>query len=219
VIDGDEGVSVAPSTELLLFDNPSEMLRRAAENVRLLTTRLMDVSPTTAETLVAGFSSNGLVALNAAIADRMRATRRRQPLGLAFHDVRLSVDRTFERQSLSIGEAAFVDSLDFRATGVVFDVQGSGVVHRARPGIFVDTGERGAMTADRLIEMVRNDLPDFGSGDDTENVVVLIRADKSIFSAHQGSGETLDFDLIIPFRTDKRGARDQGTRSGLNVQT
>lgn len=196
------GVLIDRSTSMLLVDDLGGMIARTGANLRLLTIRLLGVRPETADSLIENFTQACLEEIGGAIARYTKAagTDNRAPIGLAFDDVRVQADHNTGRLVLNVGSANFVDTVDFRATGVVFDVRGSEAVHKPRPGVFVDTGTHGAAIANTIIEKVRRDLPEFGSEVDTEGVIVLIRADRSDYSDHTRLDETLDFDLLIPFR-------------------
>ena len=217
---GEEGgVDVAMSAAVLHADNIAEILDRVGQTIRLLTVRLLDVGAADADELVARFTDAGLEALRQAIIRYMEVNRGgKRPFGLTFEDVELRADPEGGRVSMSVGAANFVDRLDFRATGVVFDLSGSTVVQDPRPGIFVDTGEHGAVNAALLTDRVRRDLPDFGTGADTQNVIVLIRAERSDYRDRLRTGKTLDFDLLIPYADFAPAAtRGSSARDNDNV--
>ena len=184
------------------------MIARAGANLRLLTIRLLGVRLGTVDDVIERFTQACLDEVRHAILRYSKASGRnktadgcdRVPIGLAFRDVRVQADHNSGRLALTMGSASFVDEIDFRATGVVFDVRGAEAVHAPRPGIFVDIGAHGAGIATIIIDKVRRDLPTFGAEADSEGVIVLIRADLSDYSDHSRHDESLDFDLLIPFR-------------------
>ena len=197
-----DDVLISRSTAVLLTEDLSSLIRRAVSNVGLLVHGLMQVPDNAAHDVERRFH---IAALSAVRLGRERYLRKTgsansNPLGLAFENISVRYDGLRGTAAIEIGAADFLDRIDMRATGVVFDVRGNGAVYDARPGIFVDTGNHGAAIANRIIETVRRDLPHFGGSEDTEGAIVLIRADNSDFSDHRAPAEWLRFDLILPFR-------------------
>lgn len=196
------GVAIDQVTSMLLADDLGAMIERAGRNLVLLTTRLLGAREQSAAAMVETFTDACLDEVRLAI---VRYTQHsgggsRVPVGLAFNAVVVHANHASGQLTVEMGGADFVDRIDFRAGGVVFDVRGSEAVHQSRPGIFVDIGSHGAGTANVLIETARRDLPNFGAELDTDGVIVLIRADNSDYSGHQRSEESLGVDLVIPFR-------------------
>ncbi|WP_028467062.1 hypothetical protein [Nisaea denitrificans] len=197
-----DDVLISRSTAVLLTEDLSSLIRRAVTNVGLLVHGLMQVPDSASHDVERRFH---IAALSAVRLGRERYLRKAgsansNPRGLAFENISVRYDGLRGTATIEIGAADFLDRIDMRATGVVFDVRGNAAVHDARPGIFVDTGAHGAAIANRIIETVRRDLPLFGGSDDTEGAIVLIRADNSDFSDHRAPAEWLRFDLILPFR-------------------
>ncbi len=197
-----DDVLISRSTAVLLTEDLSSLIRRAVSNVGLLVNGLMQVPDNATHDVERRFH---IAALSAVRLGRERYLRKAgsansNPLGLAFENISVRYDGLRGTAAIEIGAADFLDRIDMRATGVVFDVRGSAAVHDVRPGIFVDTGAHGAAIANTIIETVRRDLPLFGGSDDTEGAIVLIRADNSDLSNHRSPAEWLRFDLILPFR-------------------
>tara|TARA_E500000318_G_scaffold870_1_gene1169 strand:+ start:9359 stop:10273 length:915 start_codon:yes stop_codon:yes gene_type:complete len=197
-----DDVLISRSTAVLLTEDLSSLIRRAVSNVGLLVHGLMQVPDNAAHDVERRFH---IAALSAVRLGRERYLRKAgsansNPRGLVFENISVRYDGLRGTAAIEIGAADFLDRIDMRATGVVFDVRGNGAVHDARPGIFVDTGTHGAAIANRIIETVRRDLPLFGGSEDTEGAIVLIRADNSDFSDQRAPAEWLCFDLILPFR-------------------
>ncbi|MBO6559389.1 MAG: hypothetical protein JJ959_02575 [Nisaea sp.] len=197
-----EDVLISRSTAVLLAEDLTSLIRRAVTNVGLVVHGLMKVPDNAAHDVERRFH---IAALGAVRPARERYVRQggapdRLPNGLAFKNISARYDELRGTAEISIGEAEFLDRIDFSATGVVFDVRGEAAVHEPKPGVFVDTGDHGALIASRIIETVRRDLPLFGGSDDTEGAIVLIRADNSDFSDHRSPAEWLGFDLILPFQ-------------------
>jgi len=197
-----DDVLISRSTAVLLTEDLSSLIRRAVVNVGLLVHGLMQVPGNAAHDVERRFH---IAALSAVRLGRERYLRKAgsansNPLGLAFENISVRYDGLRGTAEIEVGAADFLDRIDMRATGVVFDVRGSAAVYDARPGIFVDTGAHGAAIANVIIETVRRDLPHFGGNEDTEGAIVLIRADNSDFSDHRAPAEWLRFDLILPFR-------------------
>jgi hypothetical protein len=197
-----DDVLISRSTAVLLTEDLSSLIRRAVTNVGLLVHGLMQVPDSASHDVERRFH---IAALSAVRLGRERYLRKAgsansNPRGLAFENISVRYDGLRGTATIEIGAADFLDRIDMRATGVVFDVRGNAAVHDARPGIFVDTGAHGAAIANRIIETVRRDLPLFGGSEDTEGAIVLIRADNSDFSDHRAPAEWLRFDLILPFR-------------------
>jgi hypothetical protein len=205
VRDQDADVAIDKSTSMLLADDLGALIRRASLNVLLLATRLLGVSEERGLELAHGFSETCLDEVRLAILlyVRQRNGGAAPPTGLAFTRMTLGVDHGSGRPTISLGDALFVDKIDLKATGVVFDIRGSGAVHEAKPGVFVDIGEHGAGIANVLIETVRSDVPSFDAGVDTQGVIVVIRADRSDYSGRKRAEETLGFDMLIPFASPK----------------
>ena len=203
--DQDADVSIDRSTSMLLADDLGALIRRANVNIMLLATRLLGVNEQQALELVRGFSETCLDEVRLAILlyIRQRASGSALPTGLVFTRMTMHVDHNSGHPSIELGDAHFVDKIDLRATGVVFDIRGSGAVHEARPGVFVDIGEHGAGIANVLIETVRRDVPSFEAGVNTDGVIVVIRADRSDYSGRKRIEESLGFDMMIPFATPK----------------
>lgn len=197
----DDDVLISRSTAVLLAEDLSSLIRRAVTNVGLIVHGLMDVPDNAAHDAERRFHIAALAAVRPARELYLRKDGGdRRPLGLAFKNISARYHELRGAADIQIGEAEFVDRIDFSATGVVFDVRGEAAVYEPKPGIFVDTGEHGAATANQIIETVRRDLPQFGGSEDTEGAIVLIRADNSDFSDHRAPAEWLGFDLILPFR-------------------
>ncbi|MEO9902290.1 MULTISPECIES: hypothetical protein [Alphaproteobacteria] len=197
-----DDVLISRSTAVLLTEDLSGLIRRAVSNVGLLVHGLMRVPDNAAHDVERRFH---IAALSAVRVGRERYLQKAgsassSPLGLTFENISVRYDGLRGTAAIEIGAADFLDRIDMRATGVVFDVRGSAAVHDVRPGIFVDTGAHGAAIANGIIETVRRDLPHFGGSDDTEGAIVLIRADNSDLSNHRSPAEWLRFDLILPFR-------------------
>ncbi|WP_420403681.1 hypothetical protein [Nisaea sp.] len=197
-----DDVLISRSTAVLLAEDLSSLIRRAVTNVGLVVHGLMQVPDNAAHDVERRFH---IAALSAVRPARERYVRLggapdRLPLGLAFKNISARYDELRGAAEISIGEAEFLDRIDFGATGVVFDVRGEAAVHEPKPGVFVDTGDHGALIASRIIETVRRDLPLFGGSDDTQGATVVIRADNSDFSDHRSPAEWLGFDLILPFQ-------------------
>jgi hypothetical protein len=201
----DADVSIDRSTSMLLADDLGALIRRASVNIHLLATRLLAVSEEQALELADKFSEICLdeVRLAILIYIRQRGAVTSPPRGLAFTRLTMRVDHNSGHPSIDLGDALFVDEIKLHATGVVFDVRGSGAVHEAKPGIYVDIGEHGAGIANVLIETVRRDVPSFESGVNTEGVTIVIRADRSDFSGRTRVEESLGFDMMIPFAAPK----------------
>lgn len=197
----DDDVLISRSTAVLLTEDLSSLIRRAVTNVGLLVTSLMKVPDSAAHDVERRFH---IAALSAVRQARERFLRKpgsanASPRGLEFENISVRYDSLRGTAAIEIGAAEFLERIDMRATGVVFDVRGDAAVHDARPGIFVDTGTHGAAIANNIIETVRRDLPHFGGSNDTEGAIVLIRADNSDFSNHRAPAEWLALDLILPF--------------------
>lgn len=198
---GNDDVLISRSTAVLLTEDLSSLIRRAVTNVGLLVTSLMKVPGNAAHDVERRFH---IAALSAVRQARERFLRKSgsansNPRGLAFENISVRYDSLRGTAAIEIGAAEFLERIDMKATGVVFDVRGDAAVHDARPGIFVDTGTHGAAIANKIIETVRWDLPHFGRSNDTEGAIVLIRADNSDFSNHRAPAEWLALDLILPF--------------------
>ena len=200
-LDQDSDVSIDRSTSMLLADDLGALIRRASINLQLLATRLFQVSEPAALDMARGFAEDCLDEVRLAILlyVRQRGTKLGVPAGLVFSRMKLHVDHNSGQPRIDLGDALFVDEIKLNATGVVFDIRGSGAVHKPASGVFVDIGEHGARIANTLIETVRRDVPSFDAGVNTEGVIVVIRADRSDYSGRKRSEETLGFDMIIPF--------------------
>ena len=203
--DQDQDVSIDRSTAMLLADDLGALIRRASINLHLLATRIFKVSEAQSLEMARGFAENCLDEVRPAI---MLYVRQRNagpgvPAGLVFSRMKLRVDRNSGNPTIDLGDALFVDKIDLKATGVVFDIRGSGAVHKPAPGVFVDIGEHGAAIANTLIETVRRDVPSFDGDVNTEGVIVIIRADHSDYSGRKRNEESLGFDMIIPFAKPK----------------
>lgn len=200
---GSDDVLISDSTMVLLGEDLSSLIRRAVTNVGLVVHTLMRVPGRATQDVERRFHLAALSAVRRARETYMQngGGAHRMPLGLAFKDISARYHEIKGTAEIALGEAEFVDRIDLRAKGVVFDVRGEAVVHKPKPGIFVDTGEHGAVIANTIIETVRRDLPLFGGSQDTEGAIVLIRADNSDFSDHRSPAEWLAFDLILPFRS------------------
>jgi hypothetical protein len=138
------------------------------------------------------------------LADDLGALIRRASINLHLLATRLF--KVSEARSLEMARDFAENCLDevrLKPTGVVFDIRGSGAVHKPAPGVFVDIGEHGAAIANTLIETVRRDVPSFDGGVNTEGVIVVIRADRSDYSGGKRNEESLGFDMIIPFATPR----------------
>jgi hypothetical protein len=203
--DQDADVSIDRSTSMLLADDLGALIRRASVNIQLLATSLLGVGEQQATELARGFSETCLDEVRLAILlyVRQRTGGAALPTGLVFTRMTMHVDHNSGHPSIEVGDALFVDKIDMRATGVVFDIRGSGAVHEARPGVFIDIGQHGAGIANVLIETVRRDVPSFEAGVNTEGVIVVIRADHSDFSGRKRAEESLGFDMLIPFASPK----------------
>lgn len=203
--DQDADVSIDRSTSMLLADDLGSLIRRASVNIELLATRLLGVSEQQALELAREFSESCLDEVRLAILlyIRQRGGGSALPTGLVFTRMTMRVDHNSGRPKIELGDAFFVDKIDLKATGVVFDIRGSGAVHEARPGVFVDIGQHGAGIANVLIETVRRDVPSFDSGVNTEGVIVVIRADRSDYSGRKRAEESLGLDMIIPFASPR----------------
>lgn len=204
-IDQDADVSIDRSTSMLLADDLGALIRRASINLHLLATRLFKVSEAQALDMARDFAESCLDEVRLAIMlyVRQRNSGPGVPAGLVFSRMTLRVDHISGKPTCDLGDALFVDAIDLKATGVVFDIRGSGAVHKPAPGVFVDIGEHGAGIANTLIETVRRDVPSFDAGVNTEGVIVVIRADRSDFSGRKRNEESLGFDMIIPFGKPK----------------
>lgn len=203
--DQDADVSIDRSTAMLLADDLGALIRRASINLHLLATRLLGVGEAQALEMARDFAEKCLDEVRLAIMLYVRQSNAGQgvPKGLVFSRMTLGVDHGTGKPTCEIGDALFVDAIDLKATGVVFDVRGSGAVHKPAPGVFVDIGERGAGIANTLIETVRRDVPSFDAGVNTEGVIVVIRADRSNYSGRKRNEESLGLDMIIPFAKSK----------------
>ncbi len=197
----DAGVSIDRSTAMLLADDLGALIRRASINLHTLATRVLGVSEAAALKLADDFAETCLDEVRLAILlyVRQRNHDSSVPAGLVFSHMTLRVNHETGQPSIELGDALFVDKIDLRATGVVFDIRGSGAVHQPEPGIFVDIGSHGAGIANTLIETIRRDVPSFDAGVKTEGVIVVIRADRSDYSGRKRAAESLGFDMIIPF--------------------
>lgn len=203
--DQDADVSIDRSTSMLLADDLGALIRRASINLHLLATRLFKVSEARSLEMARDFAENCLDEVRLAIMlyVRQRGTELGVPAGLAFSRMKLRVDHNAGKPTIDLGDALFVDKIDLKPTGVVFDIRGSGAVHKPAPGVFVDIGEHGAAIANTLIETVRRDVPSFDGGVNTEGVIVVIRADRSDYSGGKRNEESLGFDMIIPFASPR----------------
>lgn len=213
--DDEAGVVIAHSTEVL-GEDLAIFIHRAGETVRLLATRLLGVNEAPVSFLVGEFADIALTMIHKALAEfsRTHGGDETMPVALVFQDARIEVDRSGLGFSVSIGGADFVEVIDFRASGVVFDLHGSAAFHEAEAGLFIDTGIHGAAMADRLIETVRRDLLDFGDGAATADITVLVRADDSRYADVGQVGGVLDFDITIPFHQASASmAEDPGETS------
>ncbi|UUX51410.1 hypothetical protein NUH88_06865 [Nisaea acidiphila] len=197
-----DDVLISHSTAVLLTEDLSSLIRRAVTNVGLVVHGLMKVPDNAAHDVERRFHIAALAAVRPAreLYLRKNGEQGQLPTGLAFENISARYDELRGAADITIGGAAFLDRIDFSATGVMFDVRGEAAVHEPKPGIFIDTGEHGAVIANRIIETVRRDLPHFGGSEDTEGAMVLIRADNSDFSDYRSPAEWLGFDLILPFR-------------------
>lgn len=207
-------VVLSRSAAILVDGNLEDLLRRAAGAMRRLAVTLLAIPARQADGLIRVFQDEAIVWVRQALA-RYRAYSDRHdhlPIGLAFDDVRISMDPQFGGLDVEVGGVRFRDHFSFRATGVVFDVRGTTAVHEPAPGFFVDAGERGARIAEDIIDKVRTDLPDFGRETDTDGVAVLIRSDMSDYSREQGAGYRLDLDILVPF--DPGWSGGAGPRDG-----
>jgi len=197
-----DDVLISRSTAVLLAEDLTSLIRRAVTNVGQIVHSLMKVPDNAAHDVERRFHIAALSAVRPAREHYVRkaGVPDRMPLGLAFKTISARYDVLRGTAEITIGAAEFLDRIEFGATGVVFDVRGEAAVHEPKPGIFVDTGDHGAVTASRIIQTVRRDLPLFGGSGDTEGAIVLIRADNSDFSDHRSPAEWLCFDLILPFQ-------------------
>lgn len=196
-----EDVLISRSTAVLLAEDLSSLIRRGVNNVGLVAHSLMRIPDTAAHDLERRFHIAALTSVRQAreIYVRQNGNPERMPQGLAFERISARYNELSGVAEISIARAAFIDRVDLNARGVVFDVRGHGAVSEPRPGIFVDTGEHGALIANTIIETVRRDLPNFGSSEDTGGAIVVIRADESDFTNHRAYAEALSFDLILPY--------------------
>jgi hypothetical protein len=201
----DADVSIARSTAMLLADDLGALIRRAGVNIQMLATSVLGVAEPRAAELARDFAERCLDEVRLAILlyVRQRQSDKAVPAGLVISRMTMRVDRETGQPAIKLGDALFVDRIDLRATGVVFDIRGAGAVHKPEPGIFVDIGSHGAGMANVLIETIRRDVPRFDAGVKTEGVIVVIRADRSDYSGGKRTEEALGFDMIIPFATRK----------------
>ena len=201
----DADVSIDQSTSMLLADDLGALIRRASANIRLLATNVLGANEQRGAELAREFSDSCLDEVRLAILlyVRQRTGGTALPTGLVFSRMTMRMDHNSGRPSIELGDAHFVDVIDLKATGVVFDIRGSGAVHDAQPGVFVDIGQHGAGIANVLIETIRRDVRSFDSGVNTEGVIVVIRADRSDYSGRSRAQEALGFDMMIPFASAK----------------
>lgn len=202
---GHEPNVVTSRSAAILGGDLDGVLRRAGHAIRQLTETLLGVEAERTEGLVETFSAEALTWVRGAV-DRFHSGTAnyaehhdRLPIGVSFDDVRVTVDPGHGGLAVDVGGLHFRENFDFRARGVVFDLQASGAVRRPTAGFFVDTGETGAAIATAIIDRVRTDLPNFGNAEDTEGVCVLIRAEVSDYAAERDGGWVIDFDLLVPF--------------------
>jgi len=185
---------------MLLGDNLGAVIARAIANIQRIAERLMRADTAASEGLGDRFREIVPERLPQAIKDQV-SRGQVSPHGLSFEDVRVWVDREDGNSTLEIGQVRFVDRVNFRATGVMFDAHGYSAIHGApEPGMYVDTGDHGEAVAHQLMERVRRELPEFGDATDTQGVIVVIRAKLSEFSGFADEGRIIDFDLLVPFK-------------------
>jgi hypothetical protein len=201
----DADVAIDRSTSMLLADDLGALIRRASANIRLLSRSVLGASEESAADLTREFTEACLDEVRLAILlyVRQRGGTSAPPAGLVFSRMTMRIDHGTGRPGIELGDALFAEKIDLNPVGVVFDIRGSGAVHEARPGVFVDIGEHGAGTANTLIETVRRDVRSFDAGVNTEGVIVVIRADRSDYSGGKRAEESLGFDMIIPFASPK----------------
>ena len=192
-------VAIDSSTSTLIAGDFGGAMRKSEAVMRQLAIRLMGMPPADADLMVADFPDWLIESVRGIMAESRRAARSAPPVALLIHDACLRMDRQRGEPSLDPGSVQFVDAIEFRANGVVFDVRGSHAVHAPEPGVLIDTGEHGARLTQRLIDHVRTEMPDFGSADETDGAIVLIRADRSHYDELTRTSDVLDIDLWIPF--------------------
>lgn len=196
---GDSGVLIGRSTAMLLTQDLSQTIQRSVGNVAYVVRSLLSMTPALTEEMQRKFHIAALAAVRKAREAYLRSgSGEREPTGLCFDGIHVRHDQLRGSAEIRVAGGRFVDRFELRADGVVFDVRGDEAVHEPKPGIFVDTGEHGAATANTIIETVRRDLPDFGGGADTFGATVLIRADRCNFSGRHGVAGAVEFDLLVP---------------------
>lgn len=217
-------IIIDQSTAMLVAGDLTHTIEIAARNVGRLAELLLDASEDISTVLGYKFRNECIGIVEQAVNSRRKdiAARGTTPQVIAFTNLRIKIGRDQHDLMLELGEAQFRYDKDMRAKGIVFDIYGTTPVHAAEAGVLVDIGANGAATADHFIEKVRN----AGRGSrvkiDTEDACILIRAEKSDYTAVDATGGTLDFDLLIPLQSwsDQPGA-SRATRpiGGVNFET
>jgi hypothetical protein len=197
----DAQVVLSRSAAILVDGNLESVLHRATDAIRALAESLLGVSRERSDGLSEVFRKEAFEWVRQALARYTAYSDKHDnlPMGLTFDDVRLAVDQDLGVLDIEVGGVHFRDRFEFRAEGVVFDVRGTSVVHRPRPGFFVDTGAHGAGIADDIIAKVRTDLHEFGGGARTGGVSVMIRSDASAYSRTAEAAYSVDMDIMVPF--------------------
>ncbi len=193
------GVAIDSATTTLVAGDIGSAMGKSTAVVRQLAIRLMGMTSADADAVVAEFPDWLIETVRKTMADRRTAGSARPPVAMLIHDACLRMDRAQAEPHLDPGSLRFVDAIEFQASGVVFDVRGSHAVHAPEPGVLIDTGEHGAALTQRLIDHVRTEMPDFGSAEETDGAIVLIRADRSHYDELTRTSDVLDIDLWIPF--------------------
>ena len=201
-------VVMSRSAAILADLDLNSALNRAGAAIEQLALTFLGISPDRTSELVHHFKDVAIDWVRQALARYRNFADHHDnlPIGITFDDVRIEVDPEEGGIDLEVGGVHFRSSFDFRAVGVVFDVRGTSAVEAPSPGFFVDTGDRGADTADEIIDRVRSDLPSFGAQGASRGVSVLIRADNSDYTGDAGGASVVDMDVLVPFSADWSGA-------------